>query len=151
MERRKTCALSSLKIFNAIMRSESTLLYIGFLIYLLINHTFPHCSSNFLFLTALKMSSTSSKNSLFSIEPYTLSNNSLFSIEEYNHGANQMSQQDESKSDADKSHAFFISSMNSTPVISTEVKMFRLVKGLIRLQMGFALISRSIFAEYHAK
>ena len=109
MERRKTCALSSLKIFNAIMRSESTLLYIGFLIYLLINHTFPHCSSNFLFLTALKMSSTSSKNSLFSIEPYTLSNNSLFSIEEYNHGANQMSQHEESKSDAGKSHASFIS------------------------------------------
>ena len=31
------------------------------------------------------MSSTSSKNSLFSIEPFTLSGNSLFSNEEYNH------------------------------------------------------------------
>ena len=31
------------------------------------------------------MSSTSSKSSLFSIEPFKLSNNSLFSIEEYNH------------------------------------------------------------------
>ena len=55
------------------------------------------------------MSSTSSKNALFSIEPYTLSNNSLFSIEEYNHGANQMSQREESKSDAGRSHASFIS------------------------------------------
>ena len=55
------------------------------------------------------MSSTSLKNSLFSIEPYTLSNYSLFSIKEYNHGANQMSQHEESKSDAGKSHASFIS------------------------------------------
>ena len=31
------------------------------------------------------MSSTSSKNSLFSIEPFILSDNSLFSTEEYNH------------------------------------------------------------------
>ena len=46
---------------------------------------------------------------MFSIEPYTLSNNSLISIEKYNHGANQMSQQDESKSDAGKSHVSFIS------------------------------------------
>ena len=42
-------------------------------------------------------------------------------------------------------------SMNLTPVLSTKVKMFKLVKGLIRLQMGFALISRSFFEEYHAK
>ena len=68
------------------------------------------------------MSSTSSKNSLFSIEPYTLSNNSLFSIEEYNHGANQMSQHEESKSDAVKSHTSFISidEFNSSDIHQSE-------------------------------
>ena len=35
------------------------------------------------------MSSTSSKNSLFSIEPFKLSDNSLFSIEKYNHIKNK--------------------------------------------------------------
>ena len=55
------------------------------------------------------MSSTTSTNSLFSIEPYTLSNNSLFSIEEYNHGANQMSPHAESNKDPGKSHGSFIS------------------------------------------
>ena len=80
-----------------------------FLIYLCIYHSFPYFLSNYVFLSTLRMSSTTSTNSLFSIEPYTLSNNSLFSIEEYNHGANQMSQHEESKSDAGKSHASFIS------------------------------------------
>ena len=52
---------------------------------------------------------TLSNNSLFSIEPYTLSNNSLFSIEEYNHGVNQMSPHEESNLDVGKSHGSFIS------------------------------------------
>ena len=55
------------------------------------------------------MSSTSSKNSLFSVEPFTLSNNSLSSIDEYNHGAIKMSQLEDSNLDISKSETSFFS------------------------------------------
>ena len=42
-------------------------------------------------------------------------------------------------------------SMNFTLLLPTKLKMCKLMKGLIRLQMEYALISRSSFEEYHVK
>ena len=62
------------------------------------NRIFTNFLKNLIYSTLVKMSSILSKNSLFSVEPFTLSNNPLFSTGEYNRLEVQRCQCQESNS-----------------------------------------------------
>ena len=115
------------------------------------NRFFTHFSENLIYSTLVKMSSTSSKHSLFSVEPFTWSNNSLFSTEEYNHGPLQMAKREDSNSDIGKSHTSFFS---IEPFNSGCIQKSEDVANSERVDSSsneLASINRSIFEEFHGK
>ena len=113
------------------------------------NRSFTHYSKNFIFFTLVKMSSRSSKNCMFSVQPFTLPNKSLFSTEEYNNGAVQMCQREGSDSDIGKSHTSFFS---IEPFNSGGIQNGEDVANSERVDSSsneLASINRSIFEEFH--
>ena len=158
--------LTSLEIFNTIMTTESRVSYIWVLGNKLLkkklfkNYFLDISKTTIFFLIALRISyflpfsrclQHLRKNPCFQLSHlhcpttlYSQSKNTTMGRTKCPRMPNQIRM-------LARATALSSRSMNFTQVLPTKLKMCKLMKGLIRLQMEYALISRSSFEEYHAK